>query len=345
MFFKKRRLGGIFLFVLFTFFTGCSNKTINIKTKLPAQNPILLKKKTIAILPLKNDNINFRDMLETKLNTIYCNNNPCFILVNRDKIKEMLNELKLQASDLSANKQSNFGKLIGTNVIITGSIKNNKSDKTYHKPISYCAAYTKKGKCLYYSTTYKICKISKANLNVNLKAIDVKTSKILDTYTFNKTLINDSCNKYYFKTSEELNYILINQALEGYINKIAPHYTFFYVQLIDKVDSIDLTNKQEEIFDNALTYIEHGRLKNAELLLKKLNLQTNSKSFEILYNIGLVEEALGNYQQAYSAYKMANSLILKNNLEPNELIDKAIIRIEHILEKQKELQRQLNEKN
>lgn len=331
-----------FFFLGLIILNGCSNKTVFIETKYPAQNDILLKKKKIAILPFKGDTIGFKDKLETELNNIYCGNKPCFIIVSREKLQNILNELKLQASDLSAEKRSEFGKIIGANVFITGNVKNIVNTNVYFKPIQYCAVYSK-GKCKYYATKYKTCYVNRVKLNVNIKAIDVKTSRVLDSCFFNKSLASDSCNDYRYYTTDQLENNLINQALNDYIDRIAPHYVSFQTELIDDVDSVDLTSKQEKMFENALKYIEEGRTRLAEQLLKKLNLELNSQSFEILYDIGIVEEMLGNYEEAYAAYKMANNLIVKKNLEPNELLNSAILRIKEILNNQKKLKKQLNE--
>jgi curli biogenesis system outer membrane secretion channel CsgG len=322
-------------------FLGCSAKKVAINAQLPAEVDTLTKRKNIAVLPFKNDNVNFSGRIETKLASVRINGKPVFNVINRDKIKYILKELKFQTSDLVGNKVAQFGKLAGAKVIITGNVKTTKTNGSYQKPEEVCGAYNKKGHCLYTKTVYITCRTSNATFNASINAIDVNTAQIVDAVNITKNYKADSCKNRHFKTADIALNELVDEAANEYVNRVAPHYITLNVELIDKVKSIDLNNKEEKMFENALTYIDHGRIKKAEYILKRLNEQTREQSYEIAYDLGVVEEALGKLDEAKAAYQLADKIITDNGIEPNELVDKAIERINILIEKRKKLQQQI----
>lgn len=331
----------ILLALVSILFLGCSSKQVTIKAQMPAKVDALTKKRAIAVVPFKNDNVNFTGRLETKLANVRVNGKPYFKVINRDKIGDVLKELRFQSSDLVGNKAAQFGKLAGAQVIITGNLKTSKSDDRYEKPTEVCAAFSKKGRCLYYKTVYVSCKTSNVALNISINAIDVNTARVVDAFNISKNYKADSCKDSNFKSAQEALNELADEAADEYVRRVAPHYIWLNVELIDKVESVDLTDRQEKMFDNALTYIEHGRLDKAEYILKKLNEETNEKSYEIAYDLGIVEEALGKFDEAKAAYELADKIIIDNAYEPNELVDKAIERINILIAKREKLKKQL----
>jgi tetratricopeptide (TPR) repeat protein len=331
----------IFLFVLALLFMGCSAKKVTVNARMPAEVDALAKKRVLAVIPFKNDRINFTGRLQSALSNVRVDNRPFFVLISRNKIKDILRELKFQSSDLVGEKNAKFGRLIGAEVLITGNVGYFTKDGRYLRPYEICVKYHKK-RCLYYKRVYEECKTSVANLDVTINAIDVSSARILDSYTFSKTLNTDGCKSTYVP-SRKLLENLINEAVDNYVKRVAPHEVLMKVELIDSIDSIDLSSKEEKMFENAITYIEHGRLKKAEYLLKFLNYKTHSKSYEIAYDIGVVEEALGNYEQAKAAYELADKIILKRNLDPSDLVDKALKRINFLISQQRRLKAQVDE--
>ena len=333
-------------------FLGCSAKTVKVNAQLPAESDALTKRKDLAVLPFKGDNINFTGRLESKLANVKINEKPYFKVISRDKLDKVLSELKLQSSDLVGKKAAKFGKLAGAKVIITGNVKTSASNGSYKKPVEVCASYDKKGKCLYYKTVYKTCKTADASLNASINAIDVNTARIVDAVNISKKYHGDSCedtgislfglgSTKKFKSAQIALNELADEAANDYVKRVAPHYEILSVELIDKVKSVDLTDKQEKMFENALKYIEHGRVEKAEYILKRLNEETGEKSYEIAYNLGVVKEALGKLDEAKAAYQLADRIITENAEEPNELVDRALQRIQDLINKKEKLKKQL----
>jgi len=332
------------------FFLGCSAKKVTVRAQLPAEVDTLTKKKEIAVLPFKGDNINFSGRLESKLANVRINNKPYFKVINREKIGDVLKELKFQASDLVGEKAAKFGKLAGAKVLITGNVKTSATNGSYKKPVERCASYDKKGRCLYYKTVYVTCQTSNATFNASINAIDVNTAEVVDAVNITKNYQGDSCKDTgfslfgkakKFKTAQEALYDLADQAANEYVIRVAPHYVVMQVELMEKVESIDLNDKQEKMFKNALTYIEHGRLKKAEYILKKLNEETGEKSYEIAYDLGVIEEALGKLDEAKAAYQLSDKIITDTGENPSKLVDNALKRIDILIEKRKKLRAQI----
>jgi curli biogenesis system outer membrane secretion channel CsgG len=329
----------LFTLIIGVFFAGCSAKKVTIKTQLPADVNALTKNRDIAVIPFKNDNVNFSGRLETKLSNVRINNKPYFKVINRDRIGSVLKELKFQSSDLVGQKVAKFGKLAGAKVIITGNIKTSAREGSYLKPEEICASWGKK-RCLYYKTVYVTCQTSSATFNASIKAIDVNSAKIIDAFDINKNYQGDSCEYNFHPANEALNE-LADEAAREYVNRVAPHYITMRVELMDSVKSVDLNDRQEKMFNNALIYIEHSRLKKAEYILKKLNEQTKEKSYEIAYDLGVVEEVLGKLKEAKAAYSLADKIITDTGEEPSELVDHAIKRIDDMIQKRQKLKGQI----
>ena len=331
-----------FLFILIFLFLGCSNKNVIIKTQVPAKIDTLTKKRKIAVLPFRGDRINFSGRLESKLANVKINGREYFQVINRDKIGDILKELRFQSSDLVGNRVARFGKLAGAEVLITGNVKTTAANGSYKKPEERCGMYDKKGRCIYTKTVYVTCKTSSATFNVSINAIDVNTARVIDAFSISKSYQGDSCkDRWGFLWGQEALSRLADEAVDEYIKRVAPHTIILNVGLIDDVDSVDLSNRQEKMFENALIYISHGRFDKAEYLLKRLNEEIGEKSYEIAYDLGVVEEALGKIKEAKAAYELADRIILEKGIEPNELVDEAVKRINVLIEDKKILNKQL----
>jgi len=331
------------------FFLGCSAKKVTIKATMPADVDTLTKKRKIAVVPFKGDNVNFTGRLETKLANVRINNKNYFHVINRDKIGDVLKELKFQSSDLVGDKAAKFGKLAGAQVLITGNVKTSATNGSYQKPEQRCSYYDKKGRCLSYKTVYVTCQTANATLNTSINAIDVNTAQVVDAVNISKNYQGDSCKdgglfsfgSTKILTAQQALSRLADEAATEYVNRVAPHYLTMQVELMEKVKSVDLTDLQEKKFENALTYIEHGRIQKAEQILKTLNEEIGEKSYEIAYDLGVVEEALGKLDKAKAAYSLADKIITDTGAEPSELVDKAVERINNLIKKRQKLKGQM----
>lgn len=125
-----------------------------------------------------------------------------------------------------------------------------------------------------------------------------------------------------------------------FVYKLTPHYIYFSVSMLDKIELDNITDKQEKDFENSLKYIEAGRMDKAEKMLQGLLDQVDGKSYVIAYAFGVVNEAQGKFDEAKKIYAMADDL----TVEPVDEINLAVTRIDRLISKREEAKKQMNAK-
>jgi tetratricopeptide (TPR) repeat protein len=103
---------------------------------------------------------------------------------------------------------------------------------------------------------------------------------------------------------------------------------------------MDVTSTQEKRFESSLEYIKASRMDKAYKILQQLLDEVDGKSYVIAYDLGVVNEAQGKLQDAKKLYIMADDLTNK----PIEEINAALVRIDNLIAKNKEVKVQMNAK-
>jgi len=333
------------IFILLLFF-GCSTKKIGMKSIVPAKIKVLTPKnrRKITVSKFTNDNIQLSSRIESALASIKVAKKPFFTIINRMALDKILKEQQFQASELVAQTDTvKIGKLLGAQIIITGNVVSNNKDNEYISYIKKCIVYDKKGNCIQTKVFPIICHISSASISVPIQIIDIKTAQVLYATTITKNYLADDCkaDKYYstqksIPSMDALNQLADDIAQE-FAKMVAPSYIYYNVELMEKIKSVDLNDKQEKYFKKAIDYISHNRLDKAEKILEKLHNETNGKAYEISYDLGLVKQAKNDYKEALILFEEADD----NSEEANILIDKAINNIKDIIKKRERLKREL----
>ncbi|MFA7070443.1 MAG: hypothetical protein WC144_06345, partial [Sulfurimonas sp.] len=108
---------------------------------------------------------------------------------------------------------------------------------------------------------------------------------------------------------------------------------------VDILDSPDITYSKEskELLSLAVEFIKASRYDRAYALLVELVDSTNAKSYVPFYNLGVIKEASGEYEEAQRYYKMSDERALK----PVEQINSAILRIDKLIQNNKIVQKQM----
>lgn len=309
------------LIFISTFFIGCAQK-VNVKMIEPANIQRAADVKKIAVLRFKNDSIGFASKLETQLSKKTVLGSQYFTVMNREEIDKIIDEQKLQYSGLVDEKTAvKVGKLIGVQGIISGTVADSSMNRNYYRTLrSKCIDK----ECKRSRTYYVSCTRTNYNLSVNIKLTDVQFGDIIyaDSISQDRTYSNcvDRLNN--IPTKGYVLDKLSDTIVQRFISKISPNKRYVSIELLDSPE-IDYTDEQEKLLEYSLQYIKNGRLDKAEELLSNLLTSTKDKCFVAAYNLGLVKEAQGEYSLAKQLYEQADDLVL----EPNEAIDKAILRI------------------
>jgi len=332
-------------------FSGCSAKRVPMKSLVPADVPVLLTKRSIAVVNMKGDNVNLSSKIESDFAKVTLNKKPFFKVLNRAQLDKILREQKLQASDLSdGSSATKIGKLIGAQAIIGGSVTTTHEDGSYIEQRERCVASDKKGHCVRSKTYNVTCPTASASVSASINVIDVETARNIYAQTITKDYSADGCKVSAawglattdgkIKTSSQALVDLSDVVANDFVVKFAPRYVVYSVELMEDVDSVDLNDKQKKQFKNALTYIQNGRIEKAEQILDKLYAEVGEKAFEVAYDLGLVKQSLGKYKEAKSLFTSAD----KNTSEPSKLLDHAILNIDAVIKKQKEAEEQMKQK-
>jgi len=324
-------------------FTACSQKVLITATK-PALIDRASKTKKIAVLQFANDDkvVSFGTKIEASLYNIKIKDKPYFTIISKNR-DDILKEQKFQYSGLENKKNIvEVGELLGAQALITGKIDiadMKKEDTTTQS--SRCA----NEKCTYKVIEYGGCIINaRYTLKATISMIDVQKGDIIYTDNYTQIANHWTClNKMYKAVFGDLPPIskvfddLSNKILEKFLPNISPTTQTYYIKVFEDPE-IKYTKEQKQILENALRYLKHNNLDKAEELFSKLLNSTNDKCYLAAYNLGIIKESKGEYENAKELYELADDLTNK----PNNTIFQSITRINTQIENYKKLQKQLN---
>lgn len=337
------------------FMSGCAQK-VQIKALVPAEVGAMASKKKVAVNQFRNDSVGLSGKIESQIAKHELDREKYFTVLSRKDIDKIIAEQKLQSSELmDGSTSAKVGKMVGAQAMINGEIASATAESgSYKDPRKECLSYYKDGGCAqwrYYEVT---CNTTQAAVAANLNIVNVETGSIIYGDTISKTYSGDSCKAgttnlgLMVLKGEPESILSKGQALDKlasdiaseFTYKLTPHYVHFRVTLIDALDVEDASDEQVKKFESALEYIKAGRMNKAEKILTALSDEFEGKSYVVAYDVGVVYEALGQFDKAKKLYAMADEL----TVEPNEEINAGILRIDDLIAKREEAKKQMNAK-
>ncbi len=322
------------IFIIFVF-SGCSQK-VRVESYQPAKIDRVSKSKKLSVLDFNNDTISFSSTLETKLANKKVYGKPYFNVISRKELDTILEEQRFQYSGL-VNKDTSvkIGKMIGVSTLISGEIADASLNKSYYQSRRYKCLDKKCTKSRVY---FVRCVKGIYNLSVNIKMTDVELGDIIYADTMSLSQSHSHCMDHSggLPNKGEVFNKLSLYIIDDFISVISPTKISMQVELLEDPE-IDYDDKQERLLENSLEYIKMGRYSKAEELLSELLNTTHDGCFVASYNLGVVKELMGKYNQAKQLYDLSESLVQA----PNETVSYAVIRINNKLNDKKILQEQL----
>ncbi len=333
--------------ILTVVFTGCAQKTSvkAIKASKVSDKAI----KNIGVLPFKNDDISQSAQIDSAISQVTIDGKKYFNLVDRENIKKIMEEKKLNESgivnlvsddyDLGIAQIETF--VSGSVIASSESTSNYKESRTdYDTCTQYKTDKNGKKRCTKYRKYYVQCQSKNFSVQTKVKLVKVGDGSTVFANTYGESAKYSHCSddSGVLPSKKEVNTKLAGRIAQDLIKDIAPSYIYFSVTLLEDPD-IDYSDREEKIFENSLMLIENKRIEKANELLKTLNTSLQNRSYVALYNLAVTEEALGNMDEAYNLYRKAEDLSLMN--EPNEEIMKAVKRAQKSLKEQKKAKKQL----
>jgi curli biogenesis system outer membrane secretion channel CsgG len=305
--------------------SGCS-QTVRMKAIVPAEIDRAASTKTIAVSRFENDSVNLSGKIEAQIAKQLLDGTPYFTIVSRNDFDRLIKEQKLQNSGLLEPSQAvDVGKLMGAEAIISGSVsKPSISDSNYYEQRSKCM--DKKCKDIRY---YDVrCIKRAASLWAEIRMVDVEKGDIIYADRIKKSDAWRHCmdDAAILPSRTMASQSLADEIVTAFSEKLMPHYRHFEVELLEKPD-LEYTDEQEALLENALKYIDKERLGKAQELLTRLIDSTAQRSYVPFYNLGVIKEAQGAYEEAKELYERADALSMK----PVDAIDTAYVRIRKVI--------------
>jgi len=332
--------------------TGCAQK-VQIKALAPAKVGEMASKKKVAIVDFKGDEkTKLSSKIEAQIAKHELDKKRYFTVLNRKDMDKVLKEQKLQASELTDEKSVvKVGKILGAQALINGDVTSSAESGHYVEDKEKCLQYYKdSGECARYRY-YKVqCKTLNASVSATISIVDMEDAHVIYSDTLSKEYSGDSCkdgDKNFGLVVLDKDSVpilgkqqaitrLTDQIANEFVYKLTPHYIYFQVTLLDEIE-FDVSDQQAKMLEIALENIKQGRLDKAEKILSKLSTELEGKSYVVNYDLGVVKEALGDFEAAKKLYKQADEAML----EPIPEVNAAVIRIDKLISQRDEATRQM----
>lgn len=332
--------------------TGCAQK-VQVKALNPAEVGAMASKKKVAVTGFKNDKVGLSGKIEANIAKHTLDDKKYFTVLSRADLDKVMKEQKLQSSTLmSARTASKIGKLVGAQALINGKVTSSGKEGSYKEDREKCLKYYKDGGGCAQFKHYKVtCNTTQAGLNASINIVDMENGRIVHADTISKEYNGDSCKDgstslgllsvntgdVKILTKEQALQRLSNEIANEFVHKLTPHYVYFDVTLLDSIE-FEVQDAQAATLEGALGYIKGQRMEKAESILSKLNDQLNGKSYVVAYDLGVVKEAQGKFEDSKKMYSMADEL----SMQPVPEINEAVLRIDSLIAKRSKAQAQIN---
>lgn len=315
--------------------SACAQK-VKVRSLEPAEIDRAASTKKISVAMFNNDRVGLSSKIELSLASQKIDDKNYFTVVSRRDFEKIIKEQKIQNSGLvETSTVVEAGHIIGAEAIISGNVSNVLlKDSSYSENRTKCA--DKKCKeTIKYSVN---CLKREVSLSAELKMVDVEKGDIIyaDTLSKSKEWRHCSDDSKTLPSRAVAAQELASSIANSFTYKMTPHYSYFKVALLEDGD-LDYTDEQEKLLELSLAYIEQGRYDKAERFLVELIDSTDQQSYVAFYNLGVVKEAQGKYNEAKSYYKKADYLMG----EPVEEISLASLRIDRLIHKHNKTKEQL----
>ncbi|MDR2105451.1 MAG: hypothetical protein LBP51_06835 [Deferribacteraceae bacterium] len=329
---------------------GCS-ATITATNVVPPRAADI-KVKEVGVLEIKGDKDDyFANTLSSVISKLEKGGEKRFQVYDRMQIENIIREQKFQATIADPATMIKFGNISGIQAGFFGGINYSTGQRSYRESRTRCES---KDRCYEYSVS---CTDTDHALRTTLSLTDFSTAKVLYANTFNKSLRVKSCSDSsyastsstsgdgkgfldflgdalsteteeeetpeavkHLKDSSEPFVRLVNVTMTDIAKDLGEYYITSTIE-IEKTDKT--LNEADKIrFESGVDFASSKRFDRACEIWGELE-RSNPKGSNLIFNLGVCKESVGDYEGALNYYKKADSLAL----EPNKMINRALERI------------------
>jgi hypothetical protein len=330
------------------FLFGCS-ATITATNVVPPRSGAV-NVKQIGVIEIKGDqNDYFSNTLSSVLDKLELGKQKRFELYDRAKIESIIREQKFQATIADPSTMVKFGRLSGIEAGFFGGLNYTSGIRSYSEERSRC---DKKGEnCQRY---YVTCTDTDYALRTTLSLTDFSTAKVLYSNTINKSRRVKTCadsssasssstsgddrnilgSLFSTETETEERPVAVShlrdssdpfvRLVNATMTEVARDLGEYNVTSTIEIEKSDdtLSAADQKRFEGAVDFATAKRMDRACETWGELE-KGNSRSANLLFNLGVRKESVADYEGALNYYKRADSL----SNEPNKMINRALTRI------------------
>ena len=220
-------------------------------------------------------------------------------VIERSRLDQVLKEQNLQVSGVIDDNQAvEIGQLLGLDALVLGSLSYSyKDEKDYSKFTD------KKG-----NTTYTYSIVRTVTAEARMKIISIQTAEVLGTKNLSLTKKDrKTSNKGYpsyssLTSPHQLADACYQSIAGGFANYFTPYFSYksFNIKNIRIKEYKNRANDAEK-------YLKRGEIDPAYKLYKAIFDEDNYNP-KAAYNLGVLYEAVGDYEQAFAQYDIAHQL-------------------------------------
>ena len=287
--------------------------------------------------------------VETMLANVQVDGQPYFAVVERNKIQQVMREMKLGESGvIREDTAAKLGKMLGANGVYAGTITRNEVVNTnYQENRNRCIQYERKkdkngnmvdGKCLNFQDYLVSCNKRTAHFTFLPKLIAVESGSIAFSKEISGEASESACQGEAGGIADGAQ--LLASARATAMGKlrvaVAPSVQLVSFTLMNTMDGIAAAASKEK-HASALEFAKAGRMDRACTLWSEA-LAADSTGVPIIHNAGVCDEQRGNLNGALARYEEADRLTSK----PDRIIGESLARIRDMMTNRARLQRQGN---
>lgn len=221
-----------------------------------------------------------------------------FEVVERAQLEKILEEQALGASGAVNQEQvSQLGELLGVQALITGNISISQQDSDYEES----RTEKKDNK----NVTKKVdCQKREVKVRVRARIVSTETGKVLGSTKAEESLNKSHCDDAWGSLPSAAE--MIDECLQKNVDKIVNYFSPYYELVENEFEKIEI-DKYKDLGDKAAKQAEDLKVDEAYVLYHSI-FQKEQYNPEVMYNLGILHEVVGNYDEAGQMYNMALQL-------------------------------------
>ena len=216
-----------------------------------------------------------------------------FQLVDRTQLEKVLAEQNLENSGLIRDDQAvELGRILGVDAIVTGSVSYTSSDSNGREKYSANKYYAKRS----------------VTCEARMKLLSVKTAEILGTHNNQVTKTHKITAEGGCPSTSNLTvpYQLASDASQDLARKLVNYFCPYYAKQTYMMKNIRVKAYRDRAKD-ANKYVSRGEITSAYKLYKAIY-DEDSYNPKVAYNIGVLYEVVGDFDNAFKCYEVAYQL-------------------------------------